>query len=142
MTSWFSDHYSKTKVMFRFTTYFPCPQLKPYVPYYSAFESCGGRDGPEVEEVLPMNMAGLHFISEEQAHFIRVDGAYYAPLFPISIIGHLTQKDYNQFRGSRNGALVIFITYGLYRLFGVNRCALAYAAKDAENILARVKLKK
>jgi hypothetical protein len=125
--------------MFWFTTYSSCPQLIPCVRYCSAFERCEEKKGPVVAEVLPMNRFALHFISDAKAHFIRENGPQLTPLFPVSIIGYLTQKAYNQFRGSSNGVLVISTLCDLYRLFGVNMCGLTDAAKYAGNILARVK---
>lgn len=121
--------------MSRFTTFFPCPELKPFVQYYSAFESSGSEDKPVVEEMLPMNMSGLNFISDEKAHFIRVDSQPFTPLYPVSVIGHLAQKAYNQFRGQSHGVLVIFTSYGLYRLFGIHMGALNNTANDAAHFI-------
>ena len=117
--------------MSRFFTFSPCPELKPFVQYYSAFESNGSEDKPVVEEMLPMNMSGLNFLSDEKAHFVRVDSQPFIPLHPVSVMGHLAQKCYHQFRGRSQGVLVIFTSYGLYKLFGIHMGALNTSANDA-----------
>ncbi|WP_121355906.1 helix-turn-helix domain-containing protein [Flavisolibacter nicotianae] len=121
--------------MSRFTTFRPCPELKPFVQYYSAFERNGSKDKPVVEEMLPMNMPGLNFLSDETAHYIRVDSQSFIPLHPVSVMGHLAQKSYHQFRGRSHGVLVIFTSYGLYRLFGIHMSALCNTTNDAARFI-------
>jgi AraC-like DNA-binding protein len=114
-----------------FQTYFPSPELAPYVQYYAVFEICGIKDNTFVDEIVPMNMSGLNFISEGNIYHYRQEDAVYTPFYPVSLLAHLRHKTYSKFIGTGNGVLVIFSSIGLYRLFGINMKELENKVQDA-----------
>jgi len=96
----------------KFETFFPIEELSPYVQYYSVFEIHGIEDNAFIDEVVPMNLSAITFISEGNIYHYREIDEPFQTLFCVSVIGHIRKKAYSKFVGSGNGVLVIFTSYG------------------------------
>lgn len=119
----------------KFDTYFPSDELMPYVQYYSVFEISGIEDNAFIDEVVPLNLSAITFISDGDIYHYREIDEPFRTLFPVSVIGHIRKKAYSKFVGSGSGVLVIFTSYGLFRLFGINMNGLENTVKDATHFI-------
>ena len=103
-----------------FQLFFPCAELKPFVRYYSTYQTNAEENHPVLHALLPMTLPALNFLSTEQAFFYRYRHRPFVPGQPTLVIGQLSQTVYGQFRGNTAGLLVVFTPWGLYRIFGLN----------------------
>ena len=120
---------------YKFSIYFPSPELSPYIQYYGVFEFKNIEDGLMIQEIVPTNLSAINFISAENTFYSRQNGSPFLPLSSASLVGHITQKVYNKIIGTGSGVVVIFTSYGLFRLFGINMHELTNAVEDAADFI-------
>lgn len=107
-----------------FQIFFPCAELKPFVRYYSTYQTSAEKQHLALYAILPMTLPALNFLSTEQAFFYRYRHRPFVPGQPTSVLGPLSQTIYGQFRGNAAGLLVVFTPWGLHRIFGLNMIEL------------------
>jgi len=103
--------------MAEYHTYPPAPALRAWIQYYVSIDLDGRDHYPAVQDILPLNLTAITFLSTPAMHDYAWPGGPFIHTPTIAVIGPMREKRLTRYLSPGRMMTIVFTVTGLHKLF-------------------------